>query len=251
MVGEASKDILLLNFINTITKKDASMDDIKQKVKAVIFDMDGTIIKTENAWRNANVELLRRKGFSEKDVHESFLESLSGMGLLNAVTAIKDQFKLTDSVENLIIEKKEIANMFLSQSIDFVEGFQTFHKKLQHNNIPTSIATNSSLENLIVLIKQMNFNDFFGDNMYCVDHVANKAKPDPALFLHAADKLGVLPADCIVFEDSLYGFQAANAAGMKCIAIKTPINKEYLSHVHYAISSYHEAEEALASVIKK
>jgi len=227
------------------------MDDIKQKVKAIIFDMDGTIIKTENAWRSANIELLRRKGFSVQQGHETFLESLSGMGLLNAVTAIKDQFGLTESVENLIVEKKEIANIFLSQSIDFVEGFQTFHKKLQHNNIPTSIATNSSLENLTVLIKQMNFNDFFGDKMYCVDHVGNKAKPDPALFLHAADKLGVHPADCIVFEDSLYGFQAASAAGMKCIAIKTPINKEQLSHVHYAISSYHEAEVALASVIKK
>jgi beta-phosphoglucomutase-like phosphatase (HAD superfamily) len=227
------------------------MDDIKQKVKAIIFDMDGTIIKTEIAWRNANIELLRRKGVSEHHVSEAFFDSLSGMGLLNAVSAIKDQFGLVDSVENLVTEKKEIANMFLAQSIDFVEGFQTFHKKLQINNIPTSIATNSSLENLTVLIKKMNFDLFFGDNMYCVDHVGNKAKPDPALFLHAADKLGVSPAECIVFEDSLYGFQAANAAGMKCIAIKTPINKEHLSHVHYAISSYHEAEAALVSVIKK
>lgn len=227
------------------------MDNIKQQVKAIIFDMDGTIINTEKAWRSANIELLRRKGFSQDQIHEEFLSSLSGMGLLHAVKAIKTEFKLQESEERLVQEKIVIANNFLNQSIDFIDGFEIFHKKLQSNNIPTSIATNSSLKNFEILIAKMKFDQFFGKNLYCVDHVNNKAKPDPALFLHAANQLGVEPQDCVVFEDSIYGFQASQAAGMKCIAIKSATNKDHVSHAHHAISSYHEAEEALKLITKK
>lgn len=224
------------------------MKNIKNKVKAVIFDMDGTIINTEGIWQKVTLNFLSEHGFNELDENAKlFLRSFSGIGMSDAAHELKRYFGLPHSHQDIVNQKTMIANKLFEDAIDFIEGFEQFHNKLRHNEIPTSIATNATLSNLEILIKKMKFDRFFGQNIYCVDHVG-KAKPDPALFLHAADKLNVTPDECVVFEDSLYGFQAAKAAGMKCIAIKNNINQDHLEHVNDAIESYHDAEDALKKI---
>jgi HAD superfamily hydrolase (TIGR01509 family) len=226
------------------------MNAIKDKVKAIIFDMDGTIVNTEQAWQTITLELLKCNGIQTfTPAQQQFLLTLSGMGLTNAVTAMKEQFNLPQPIEDLCKKKLELAEIYLSQNLEFIEGFEAFHNKLTAHTIPTSVATNATLTNLKKINETINLQSFFGTHMYCLADVNNKAKPDPALFLHAADKLGVNPSECIVFEDSLFGFKAAKAAGMKCIAIKAPTNLHLLDHVNEAIDSYHEAEDAIKKII--
>ena len=222
------------------------MKTIKKTVKAVIFDLDGTITNTEHLWDEATKMALHKRGFSyfTKDQHE-FLKSLSGIGLIRSAEVIKKEFNLNDTVEDLAKETEIAANQLFASGLEFIHGFETFHKKLQEHNIPTSIATNAGEQSLITISKQMKLDQFFGANQYCIAMVGNKPKPDPAVFLHAAKQLNVLPKECIVFEDSLFGFQAAKAAGMKCIAIKNNLNKENLHLAHSAITSYDEAEKVL------
>lgn len=222
------------------------MKRIKNKVKAVIFDMDGTIVKTEHLWAKATESLLRRKGFVAKaQGQREFLESLSGIGLLESAKALKKEFKLQDSIESLAAEAKMIAHQLFEGGIEFIDGFEAFHQRLQQHLILTSVATNAAQASLRVVNEQMNLERFFGKNLFCIEMIGNKAKPDPAIFLHAAKQLNVEPHECVVFEDSVFGFQAAQAAGMKCIAIKNGLNKDNLDLVCKAIDSYHEAEEAL------
>jgi len=87
--------------------------------------------------------------------------------------------------------------------------------------------------------------------MYCVADVNFVPKPDPAIFLHSASQLGVKPEDCVVFEDSIFGFNAAKAAGMKCIGIKNELNLKHLDKVNDAIENYYQAEDALKKIFKK
>lgn len=227
------------------------MNDIKGKVKAVIFDMDGTIIKTEHIWRKVSVQVLMEqcKITQLAEQHEQFLRSLSGMGLESSARAMKNTFNLETSVEDIMRRKIELAGDQFSHNIEFITGFEGFHQQLQTLFIPTSIATNAHKENLDQLAKSLNFERFFGNNMYCLADVSNKAKPDPALFLHAAQQLGANPAECIVFEDSLYGFQAAKAAGMRCIAIKNHLNNQHLELAQHAIDDYSQAEDALKKLV--
>jgi len=222
------------------------MTNIKKKVKAVIFDMDGTILRTEGVWGKATTNILQQRGhssFTEQQV--TILRSLSGIGLTPAAELLKKEFALTCPIDKIAEDIKIAAFRLFEENLQFIEGFEIFHKKLQDHFIPTSIATNADQSSLHLLNKKMNLERFFGKNLYCIEHVGNKAKPSPDVFLHAAKKLNVSPSECIVFEDSLFGFQAAQAAGMKCIAIKNSINKNSLNLVDDAIDSYHEAEKAL------
>lgn len=228
------------------------MKRIKKHVKAIIFDMDGTIVETEHAWEEATLRVLATRGFTNFSQKQyDFLQSLSGIGLAQSALMIKKEFNLLDQADILANEAKRIANTLFEEKLEFIEGFEEFHKKLTTHLIPTSIATNAEATSLELLKRKMNLQRFFGENIYGIAEVNYKAKPHPDIFLHAADKLSVYPHECIVFEDSLFGFQAAQAAGMKCIAIKNKINQNNLSLVHGAIDTYHEAEEALLQLHKK
>ena len=220
--------------------------NIKHTIKAVIFDMDGTIVNTEHAWDMATKQILEYRGFKKFSSDQiDFFKSLSGIGLLQSAKVIKKEFKLVDSEDTLAKEIQIRAHKLFETGVNFVDGFENFHAKLQKSLIPTGVASNASEECIKLIKKQMNLHKFFGENIYGISSVGNIAKPDPAIFLHAAQKLNVDPRECIVFEDSLFGFQAAQAAGMTCIAIKNTINKNKLSLAHRAIKSYDEIDFVL------
>ncbi len=232
-----------------ILKGECTMEQVKNKIKAIIFDMDGTIIKTESAWQKITLDLLAHYGITTlTEEQEALLKSFSGVAMISVASQLKLHFNLDDNIETIVMHKTVIANAVLANHVEFIEGFELFHARLQQFNIPTSIATNAMPDNLLSLSKQLNFERFFGINLYSQADVNYRPKPDPALFLHAAEKLGVKPEECLVFEDSMPGFLAARAAGMKCIAIKNEFNHSFLEHVHESISNYHEAEEALKKI---
>lgn len=226
------------------------MENLKEKIKAVIFDMDGTIILTDHIWGEVVREYLHETGirvFTAKDVQ--YLDSMSGMSMKSAAKSVKRHFGLPHDTDQIAARKMELANIRFRKGVKFIEGFEQFHKALRDHGIPSGIGTNATPENLEPLTESMKFRTFFGEHIYGIAHVNYVAKPDPMLFLHVAAKLGVKPEECIVFEDSIYGFQAAKAAGMKCIAIKSPNNHHLLEHAHAAIDSYHEAIDALKKLL--
>ena len=91
----------------------------------------------------------------------------------------------------------------------------------------------------------MQFERFFGNNLFSVSHVNDVPKPDPTLFLHVVKQLQKNPEECVVFEDSLPGFEAAKRAGIRCIGIKHDRNKEHRDLADAVIDTYHEAYEIL------
>ncbi len=226
------------------------MESLKGKIKAVIFDMDGTIIQTESIWSKVTRDYLHENGirtFSPQDV--DFFASLAGTGLYPAALATKIHFGLDATVEEIAQRKVALANARFQYRVDFIHGFEEFHSELRRHGFPTAIATNATPENLTPLRRTMELDKFFGEHIYCIADVGFVPKPDPALFLFTAKKLGAKPEECIVFEDSLVGFRAAKAAGMKCVAIKGAVNSEHLHHALEAIASYDEAINVLKKIL--
>ena len=98
------------------------------------------------------------------------------------------------------------------------------------------MATSATVEDINFILNKIPIRDDF--DAIVNSTMVNKPKPDPQIFLKAAETLNMPPANCVVFEDSLAGIKAANSAGMKVIAITTGHTAEELHPVNLVINDY-------------
>ncbi|WP_405400756.1 beta-phosphoglucomutase [Maribacter sp. Asnod2-G09] len=212
-----------------------------------IFDLDGVIIDTAKyhylAWRKLANEL----GFEfTKEQNELFkgvsrkrcLEILLDIG---NITATQDQFD-TWMVEKNVDYLAYIEKMDSSEILPDVTRVLQY---LKNKNIP--IALGSASKNARPILEKVDLLPYF-DSIVDGNSVT-KAKPDPEVFLIAADNLGVAANSCVVFEDAVAGIQAANAASMVSIGIG---DAEILNEANYNFNDFTEmSDDFLESLINK
>ena len=213
------------------------------KFKAIIFDMDGTIVDTEHLWLEASHAIIANRGkcltMQEKELLE---KQLHGSGLPKACQLLKDITQSEESLEIIMKEKLSIANKLYETGICFIPGFPDFIQKIAKYQLKVAIATNATIDTLEITNKSLNLSKYFGTHLYSMNHVNNICKPSPILFLHAAQQLGVKPSECIVIEDSAHGIMAAKAAGMFCIGINTSKQPEQIKNADLKINGYQDID---------
>ncbi|MFP4556914.1 MAG: HAD family hydrolase [Bacteroidales bacterium] len=192
--------------------------------KAVIFDMDGVIVNNHHyhvkAWR----EFCAKKNipFNEQEFRKRYFgknnhDILSG--LLNKDVSDNDVISLGEAKEALYRE-------IYQPHIKPVEGLEELLKALKDAGMSLAVATSARKPNLDFVVKSLKIEHYF-DVMVDASMV-KKSKPDPEIFLKSAFQMDVEPHDCIVFEDSVSGINAAKAAGMRVVALLTTHNREEL-----------------------
>ena len=220
------------------------------KYKAIIFDMDGTIVNTEKIWGEATKRLIECKGVCfTADLEKELSPRLVGLAMHKSCGIIKDLIGCPDSIEELVHQKRDLALGLYAQGISFIEGFSDFHGKLAGHDLKSAIATSACDKTLLLTDQALNLKRFFGEHLYGISCVGNVCKPDPAIYLYAADKLKVDPKDCIAIEDSAHGIDSARAAGMFCVGIKTSHDKNQTRDAHQTIDRYDEID--LRELLKK
>lgn len=215
------------------------------KYKAIIFDMDGTIINTEAIWETATQELLNRRGIVlDHEIAEDMAKKIHGLALQKSCAIIKNTCGLAETVEELVYENVTLADSFYRQGISFINGFAEFHALAEKKHLKMAIATNAAPTTVVVTNEVLHLDQFFGDHIYSIEKVNYVCKPDPAIYLYAASQLGVEPSKCIAIEDSAHGVRAAKAAGMYCIGINTWGKRELLIEADEIVDSYNQIDLA-------
>jgi beta-phosphoglucomutase len=213
------------------------------RFKAIIFDMDGTILESSGVWQNAYAQFVRDRGVDYTPEVAMLLGSkLHGVGLDATIEILKTHFLFSGTVEQLKIEMERIIEYEQqSNGTELITGFAEFHRQVVAHGLQNAVATNTNTPALKRFTQKAGLDTFFGKHLYSIDDVG-KGKPSPDIFLYAAKQLGVEPSECIVIEDSPVGIQAAVAAKMFCIGINTGGDRGSLYQADLIIEGYHEID---------
>lgn len=187
---------------------------IMNKIKAIIFDLDGTVVDSEPNYYESDRKLFAEYGIS---VSLEMKNKYVGIGSKEMMEDMKKIYDINDSVEDLVNKKnKYYIEIAKDNTVVFPEMLK-FLKKLKDNNYPMAIASGSSPEVIDLILSVTNIRHYF-DVVLSAEQV-KKGKPAPDVFLAAAKQLGMPAENCVVLEDSQYGVEAAKSAGMHCIAL--------------------------------
>ncbi|EIC91274.1 putative phosphatase [Candidatus Aquiluna sp. IMCC13023] len=187
--------------------------------KAVLWDMDGTLIDSEPYWMLSETRLAEQYGstWSEKDALQ-----LIGNDLFHASDILRNQFGIEDMTTREVIDRltDEVIEQ-LRTKLPWRPGALELLVELKKAGIKTALVTMSMRTMALTVADQIDFQAF--DVVVAGDDVTN-GKPHPEPYLRAAELLGVAPEDCLAFEDSPTGLASAEAAGCHAIGVTNIIN---------------------------
>ena len=194
------------------------MHDFNFKPKALLFDLNGTMINdmeyhtlawysimTEDLGAALNYESVKKEMYGKND---EVLERVFG----------KDKFSPAE-IERLSVDKEKRYQKGYLPHLALIAGLDNFLERAKTAQIPMAIGSAAIPFNIDFVVDGLNIRHYL-DAIVSADDV-QMSKPDPETFLKAAAALGVAPADCLVFEDAPKGVESALNAGMQCLVLTT------------------------------
>ncbi|NQU88759.1 MAG: HAD family phosphatase [Mariniphaga sp.] len=201
---------------------------------AIIFDLDGTMVDNASYHKQAWGEFC--KGYNIPFSKEIFNTIFFGKTNQQVLPELFNKKLTSEEVFQFSEQKEIIYRKNYQTEIKPINGLISFLQKLHANDIKTAIATSAPPGNVKLVLEGLNINHYF--NHIVDDTMVIKGKPDPEIFLKAADLLKKKPEECIVFEDSPSGTKAAFDVGCKVIALTTTIQASEHKYSHHIISDY-------------
>ncbi|MCQ9370252.1 HAD family phosphatase [Corynebacterium sp. 35RC1] len=193
-------------------------DPASNGFRAVLWDMDGTLIDSEPLWEIATYEMSEAMG---RRITPELRERTVGGSFLNTATICAEHAGITLNDELLQHYRRtmfaRVQDLLITRG-KFVPGVEQLLRKLQEAGVPNAVVTNTPRELAMPVLEHLG-TQYFSVFM-CGDDVP-QGKPDPMIYERAAAALGVAPGECLAVEDSTTGMTAAVGAG--CLVLASPL----------------------------
>lgn len=187
--------------------------------EAAIFDWDGTLADTRKAILVSFQQALKEINL---EVPNHYIERRIGIGASETFREILKAAnrRVDEKVVKQLVDHKSKVQIRLADEVSLLEGAKEILALLQ-DKMKVGLASMNNRAVVMHLLQLNGLTECF-DTVLTVEAVSH-SKPDPEIFLKTAEQLKCRPAKCVVFEDSLFGVQAAKAAGMACVAVTTGV----------------------------
>ena len=209
-----------------------------QPARALVFDMDGTMIDSMPAHARSWEVFTRRHGI--RMPLDEVLRKTTGRTGVECIRVLLGEHVDDASARTLIGEKEALYREFFGADFREVPGFRDFAQQAKKRGLKLAVATAGDKDNIAFALERLKLADRPDAIVGGDEGIAGKPQPD--LFLEAARRVQVQPAQCIVFEDAPFGIEAARRAGMRAVAICTTHGAGELagSHVLTHVADFRE-----------
>jgi len=185
------------------------------KYKAVIFDLDGTLIDSMGIWFEVDKQYLLKRNI---EVPENLFDQVEGgNSFIEIAKFFKERFNLPDSLDEIMNEWTEMVEEYYRYKITMRPGVIELLEFLKKKDVKLGIGTSNSMKLTRLVLEVNGVLKYFDHIVAGCEEI--KGKPFPDIFLAVAEELNVSPRKCLVVEDVLVGVQAAKNAGMDVYAI--------------------------------
>ena len=201
-------------------------------VQAVIFDMDGVIVDSEPYSMQALIDVLRHYGIepTPEDLHRSY-----GRRVRDDIVDYFARYGVTADVNIAIAHKHARYYHLAAGHLHPFPGVMALLTRIRQQGSRLALASSGDRVKVAFGMQALELNGTF-DTVVTGDDVSH-SKPDPEIYLIAAQRLGLPPADCIAIEDAPAGVEAARRAGMRCIAVANSVAREQLQQADLIVES--------------
>jgi HAD superfamily hydrolase (TIGR01509 family) len=182
--------------------------------RVVAFDLDGVIANTEDLYEQAGETVLGRRG---KTYDAPLREKMMGRPVVDALQIMIDCHALPDPLGDLMCECRDVLQQLMETSLAPMPGLWSLLDALRAARVPIAVATSATREYAEFVLARLNVRERFQFVLTADD--IHRGKPDPEIYLLAAEKFGLQPAEMMVLEDTANGCLAATAAGAFTVAV--------------------------------
>ncbi|EHO86717.1 hypothetical protein HMPREF0380_00376 [Eubacterium infirmum F0142] len=215
------------------------------KIKAAIFDADGTLLDSMGQWNLVPYKYVKSLGVA---ADENIAEKLFTMTISEAAEFIIDEYKLSVTVEEAVEGMDAIIREFYKNDVKLKDGAGELLEFFKSRGIPMVIGTSTDRDCIEVGLERTGISAYF-DRIYTSTEVG-KSKEKPDLFIQAMEFMESSPDETIVFEDGLYSLRTAAALGMKTVGIFDEVSLSNQKELKELADLYVDEGESLATLIE-
>lgn len=204
-------------------------------LEAIIFDMDGVLVDSEYTYFQSKSQILSEAGHEVEDsYHFQFMGTTSDY----MWEKMKQEFSLPLSVAEYIQQMTALRQAMIKRDgIRVIPHVQEFVKGLSQAGLKLAVASSSSLAEIKVNLAEIGLSEYFSE-VVSTEEVEH-SKPAPDVYLVMAERIGIMPENCLGIEDTKNGTGAVRNAGMVCVGFANPaFPKQDLAFADRVVSSF-------------